>query len=528
MTNLRLTAALLLCAATASVARAVAPASQPTTTQPTQYLLFDGPSGASRDFWNQGVDVRWRNKGGDWRDTDGAAQGPAAFATASVTPKDAPAAAPVELDATSLVRRWLADGNTGALLRAADGSCAFASREAADAARRPTLTVTTDRGRFECPCTADATLNPSTYKSLGRNAAIEVGRGASTAALQFDLSAVVGDVRSATLSLHPDGKRGNCTIALMRLDAPRLYAGGGPATPGLSKDFPFDAGIAKHPDVVYATDFAGDAWRRDFVGDVREPTFARDESLRSTFLRGRFTKGDLGSCSLAYRWTAHGKPEPEEAYFRYYVYLEDDWGSTVEGNKMPGLAGRYGRWDGKKWNPTSGNGGARTTGRATETARGEDLSGWSMRAVGSGEPDDDNPYREFTPVHTYAYHADQAGPFGDNWRWGTTVLARGRWYCVEQFVRLNTIDGPFDALGNGTGRRDGVLRAWVDGVQVLERTDVRFRHHPKIKLDEVWLNWYHGGTKPAEATHHYRMSNVVVARSYIGPMGTEAASQPAR
>jgi hypothetical protein len=65
---------------------------------------------------------------------------------------------------------------------------------------------------------------------------------------------------------------------------------------------------------------------------------------------------------------------------------------------------------------------------------------------------------------------------------------------------------------------EGVLRVWVDGVPVFEKSDIRFRHHPAIKIDEVWLNWYHGGTKPAQATHHWRMSNIVVARSYIGPL----------
>jgi len=79
-----------------------------------------------------------------------------------------------------------------------------------------------------------------------------------------------------------------------------------------------------------------------------------------------------------------------------------------------------------------------------------------------------------------------------------------------------------------TGKRNGIVRAWVDGVLVFEKTDIRFRLNEGIKINEVWLNWYHGGRKPAAATHHWRMSNVVVARSYIGPMSKVVQRQRRR
>jgi hypothetical protein len=337
--------------------------------------------------------------------------------------------------------------------------------------------------------------------------------------LQFDLSKVKGTVTSAALSLHPQKRWGDCELELMRLDPPTIHTGGKPLL-GIAQKYPLDKGIAAHPDVVFATDFAGDDWRtRLFTeGRVSDPTFGRDAMLNSTYIRGQFIKGDVGSCSLDYRWTTHKQPEPEEIYFRYYVLLEKDFGSTVDGNKMPGLAGRYGRWNGRYWSPCGGNGGDRTTGLVSATDKGPERCGWSMRGVALGKPADDNPYRELVPVITYAYHADQAGCYGDDWRWATVLLEKDRWYSIEQYVKVNTIEGPFDKAGNGTGRRDGVLRVWLDGVQVFEKTDIRFRHHPDIKIDEVWLNWYHGGTRPAAATHHWRMANVVVARSYIGPL----------
>src|SRR5688572_1665137 len=127
---------------------------------PPQFLLYDGPSGVSRDHWNRGIGVRWQHPLGDWRDAAGDVQGSKPFATLVVKPADA--GKRVEIDVTGLAREWAKTGNTGALLRAAGGSAEFASREG-DAAQRPLLVVTTERGRFTCPPVADATLAGSTY-----------------------------------------------------------------------------------------------------------------------------------------------------------------------------------------------------------------------------------------------------------------------------------------------------------------------------------------------------------------------------
>ena len=44
--------------------------------------------GATRDFYNRGGSLRWKNKMGDWMDAGGVAQGSAAFAVATVTDTD--------------------------------------------------------------------------------------------------------------------------------------------------------------------------------------------------------------------------------------------------------------------------------------------------------------------------------------------------------------------------------------------------------------------------------------------------------
>ena len=44
------------------------------------------------------------------------------------------------------------------------------------------------------------------------------------------------------------------------------------------------------------------------------------------------------------------------------------------------------------------------------------------------------------PIGTYCYHAEQPGYYGDVWLWQEGYrgfLERNRWYCVEQYVKLN-------------------------------------------------------------------------------------------
>ena len=41
----------------------------------------------------------------------------------------------------------------------------------------------------------------------------------------------------------------------------------------------------------------------------------------------------------------------------------------------------------------------------------------------------------------------------------------------------------------------------------------------ELKIESVWMNVYHGGTRPAARDLSIFIDNVVVARKYIGPVG---------
>ena len=74
---------------------------------------------------------------------------------------------------------------------------------------------------------------------------------------------------------------------------------------------------------------------------------------------------------------------------------------------------------------------------------------------------------------------------------------------------------------NSPGKKNGILRGWVDGHAAFEKTDVRFRLTDKLKIEQVWMNLYHGGKAPSPHDQHTFMDNVVIARSYIGPMSSK-------
>jgi hypothetical protein len=158
---------------------------------------------------------------------------------------------------------------------------------------------------------------------------------------------------------------------------------------------------------------------------------------------------------------------------------------------MPGFAGTYGRagWGGRKVNGSDG---------------------WSARGSFHTEPPEGNPLAGVVPVGNYVYHADMPGQYGDIWIWlggYGGLLEKNRWTCLEQYVKLNA-----------PGRKDGVLRAWVDGRLAFEKTDLRFRDVDRLRVEKAWMNVYHGGTQPVDRDVHLYIDNVVIAREYVGPM----------
>lgn len=510
--------------------------------------LWDGHSGVSSLYFNAGALLPWENKGGDWTDAAGVAQGPDAYATLI---SRAPGA--FTADISALVRQWYEPGNVGAYLKAS-GAATVGLRTHPDASKRPALLLTDAAGTItEVICSASAGIDADTANGI-RNGAIAMGDN-NNIALQFELPRPPSPFVSARLRLT--SIYNDWTPLILRVYAlrpPKLFSGG-TSVVGVAAKYLGDVGIETDAD-VYFSGFDSSNFPEGFaaVDPNAVPDVIFPEALNTIYNPGRFA-----AYTKVHRWSTKRRnlptrnphngmlvrqelPRaqflakanfdcPTELYFRYYLKLKAGYHCSVDGKKLPGLAGRYGIWTGDdqvgEYEPQTGNGGAPTTGDFD----GKSLNGWSVRHHAFVAPNDANPLRGFIPLNYYAYFVGMGDRYGSFWRWGNHALGyvnveEDSWYCLEHYVKVNSVNGPFDKNGNGVAAADGIVRGWLDGVLVFEKTDAVLRVHPAIKIDEVWLDHYHGGPRPAETAHRLSMAALVVARRYIGPIN-RCATGPA-
>ena len=461
----------------------------------------DADDGATRQYYNRGALLPWRNELGDWADSTGADQGSVPFASAPVPDDNTPAW--VEWDVTDLVQGF-ADGDwphKGFVLTSEPGPYVFASREHAVAGEQPQLVVVTSSGTDTLAAEADVYTDRSTFQGYGDAGTLRIDDDAVTL-VRFGLDAYAGQaITSATLRLYKLEDYGGATrdIGVYRanqgLDRPLT-----PPVQGLAAAYPSDDGIAAHPSVLLFADFEdpafGDAWSVVDHAEHLELVDATEgngfHELDGQALRVEVGAGDNYGGSLRFRYGDETGSEPDEAWFRYHLLLGDDWLPT-DGGKLPGFAGTYG---------VAGWGGRAVDG----------TDGWSARGtykvpVAEG----DNPLAGHTSIGSYVYHADMQTSYGDIDLWVdgcAGVLEKGRWYTIETHIRLNT-----------PGVNDGLLEGWVDGRLAYQRTDWRWRDVSTLAVEEVWMNVYHGGTATPPSDLHLYIDNVVIATERIGPMG---------
>ena len=90
----------------------------------------------------------------------------------------------------------------------------------------------------------------------------------------------------------------------------------------------------------------------------------------------------------------------------------------------------------------------------------------------------------------YVYHAEQPGDYGHNlwWKMGKGTDAKevkfekGKWHHLETEVILND-----------PGKSNGIVRTWLDGVQVLDYQKIRNRIVPGLEADSLYFDTYFGG-----------------------------------
>jgi hypothetical protein len=91
----------------------------------------------------------------------------------------------------------------------------------------------------------------------------------------------------------------------------------------------------------------------------------------------------------------------------------------------------------------------------------------------------------------------------------TGALTSGAWHHVETYFQMNTIS-------SGVGQNNGIMQAWVDGVQVLNYTDLIYRtgQNPTMQWDLLVLGPYIGAGSPSAQSLWF--DNLTVATSPPG------------
>jgi hypothetical protein len=134
-------------------------------------------------------------------------------------------------------------------------------------------------------------------------------------------------------------------------------------------------------------------------------------------------------------------------------------------------------------------------------------------------------------LNVYIYHPEQRDIWGDHFfptglvmpntsipgNFGPDFVARpdtvprlGQWYCYEFMVKANT-----------PGLRDGRIACWLDGKLMADFPNLRLRDIDTLKIDRFGIG-LHIGQNPVCETYKY-YDNVVAAKSYIGPVSTNAS-----
>ncbi|WP_046553622.1 polysaccharide lyase [Arsukibacterium sp. MJ3] len=353
------------------------------------------------------------------------------------------------------------------------GTTNFHSKES-DNNKAPTLIITTSAGNtLKTIALMDSFLDSSTVRSLGESKNLKVG-SQNVGLLRFDMPklALNEHIEAAELQLIVKKQYGASDIGVFWLAQQRQPV-------SVLTDF-------TDKKIIFTEDFSSRNWedkwsildRRSRVERVAAPNRPEDYALKV-----EFNPEQNLALNLVLLLKSLLAEEPEALYFQYDLFLADNWRATKGGGKFPGLAGTYNRagWGGRSADGTNG---------------------WSARGQFGDTVSSDDKFNNSTPLGFYSYYPDNGQNHGATMYWNLSrdPIAPGKWYRITQYVKLNT-----------PTKQDGVLKAWINQQQVFEQTNIRFRDTDQLKIERLWLNFYHGGTaKPIKQMELY-IDNIILA-----------------
>jgi len=171
------------------------------------------------------------------------------------------------------------------------------------------------------------------------------------------------------------------------------------------------------------------------------------------FLRVNYPSQQFGSTLGGVQFRVPFSRSYDELYFSYRLRFAKGF-DFVKGGKLPGLVG-----------------GTSPTGCVS------DKNGFSAR----------NMWREGGAAVQYLYFPQKVSTCGDDYEYrnGTNpqLFTPGSWQTIEHHLIMNT-----------PGLHNGVLQAWVDGVQVLDIHNFLFREAgASFGIDELYFSTFFGG-----------------------------------
>jgi hypothetical protein len=543
-----------------TVSRAVSvsvaqPGPSPTPGQPEPYLTSDTGVGSPTPYsMVEGFTLPWPSMR-PWVDAAGVKGGTSHYA------KQTFAVGRYAIDVTTLIRALLTENKGISIAPTTDTAMNIAGRLADDVSTRPSLHVVSAGGAVDLPCQYLCRYFPNAVQGAAATDTSKVCGLPGSIALglvRFDLTGIA-DVVSATLNVTCTAVAGsNPVLAFNVLDAPKLFEGNGGMAPvqGIAQAFAFDQGLASHPDVLFVGDFANKAMWHYGTSMIE---LLRDDALQSNIARGGIKVGGGLAAQDIQMWldgvvidgSNGGKPKNPSwpsMYLRYYIYLEDDFFSDpFTGWKCPGVGVTHGYWSalntyplGGYWN-SLGRGPVEIAQLGTRFVNTDPVNGaaggvWnyyegSLRGAILPPKPAGHPYAGLMGLGGTPYHLDMTAYDGGIFSVPAVVVRRKKWYCLEWFVQVNTIDTAnftADQYGNypdAACKRDGVIRLWVDGRLCGEVTNLAFVRNPALGCRGLDGNWYYGGQHDTLSDQHFQWRDVVIAKSYIGPRN-EGASPP--
>jgi len=258
-------------------------------------------------------------------------------------------------------------------------------------------------------------------------------------------------------------------------------------------------------EVIFSDDFESgslsDLW--ESISSTRPGDAAlesRSEHVYSGKRSLRLTAAENGGNSSSAQATRWFMPGYDQLYYRWYAKFDEDFD---QGNYM-------------HWSMIGGNNVNNkysAFGKAGIRPNGYDFFTTMLEPARSSGKYPPPGVMGFTT----SYPDMEAAPGGAFW--GNSfqprvpfVIERGRWYCFEAMVKLNT-----------PGLLDGEQAFWIDGIKILHARKIRWRDSELLKLNFFWFCVY---IHQANRDNTCWYDDLVISTEYVGPLDGEPPASP--